>query len=183
MNVDVIRLRDRVEMGRLATYIAIEGNRLESLWSLDDDDFREAFLDVENDDSLARLEIDKIWDALHCTLTGESASNPIDGDKLSESIVGVHPKIYDDEDYSVFVSVIDNSEIQEILNAIMVVDREKLASLIDPTRMKQKNVYPNGIWNDSTEQLVSEMDSALQSIRTYFEHISGSGLHILATVL
>jgi len=133
-------------MGRLATYIAIEENRLESLWSLGDDDFREAFLDIENDDSLTRLEIDKIWDALHCTLTGESASNPIDGDKLSESIVGVHPKIYDDEDYSVFVSVIDNNEIREILDAIMVVDREKLSALIDPARMKQKNVYQVSIF-------------------------------------
>ena len=31
------------KMGRLATYIAIEGDRLDSLWSLGDDAFRDAF--------------------------------------------------------------------------------------------------------------------------------------------
>ena len=170
-------------MGRLATYIAIEGDRLDALWSLGDDAFREAFLDVEEDESLIRLEIDKIWDALHCTLTGESAANPIEGNKLSEAIVGVYPKIYDDEDYSVFVSVIDNSEIQGILNAITPIDRHKLASLLDPSCLKRKRVYPNGIWEDNAEQLISEMDNALQAIKQYFERISATGCHILATVL
>ena len=170
-------------MGRLATYIAIEGERLDTLWSLGDDAFRDAFLDIEEDASLARLNIDKIWDVLHCTLTGESAANPMEGDKLSESIVGVHPKIYDDEDYSVFVSVIDNSEIQGILKAITPIDRDKLASLLDPSCLKRKRVYPSGIWEDNAEQLISEMDNALQAIKQYFERISATGCHILATVL
>ena len=170
-------------MGRLATYIAIEGDRLDALWSLGDDAFREAFLDVEEDESLIRLEIDKIWDALHCTLTGESAANPIEGNKLSEAIVGVYPKIYDDDDYSIFVSVIDNSEIQGILKAITPIDHDKLKSLLDPSCLKRKRVYPKGIWDDDAEQLISEMDRALQDIKRYFERISSTGCHILATVL
>ena len=144
-------------MGRLATYISIDEPRLDALWCQDDAAFRESFLNVENDESLARLELDKIWDALHCTLTGQSASNPITGNRLSESIVGVQPKVYDDEDYSLFVSVIENDEIPPILAALDEIDREKLQSLFDPVQMKKQNIYPQGIWEDPPDQLISEM--------------------------
>ena len=78
-------------MGHLAVYIAIDDPSLEALWQLDDEPFRARFFEIEEDERLERLNLDKIWDALHCTLTGVTASNPIDGNRLSESIVGVEP--------------------------------------------------------------------------------------------
>jgi Domain of unknown function (DUF1877) len=170
-------------MGKLASYISIDEQRLDAFWWQEDAAFRESFLEIEDDENLQRLGIDKIWDALHFTLTGQSASNPVSGNKLSESIVGVQPKIYDDEDYSIFVSVIDNDEILPILAALEEIDHQKLSSLLDPACMKEQKIYPNGIWNDPPDQLIAEMEWAIQSMKEFFRKVHASGNHILATVL
>lgn len=170
-------------MGQNAVYIAIDDDSLEALWKLDDQPFRERFLEIEEDKRFERLDIAKIWDALHCTLTGVSASKPIDGNKLSEAIVGVHPKIYDDEDYSVFVSVIDNEEIASILNALEDHDAAKLKTLIDVSVWKRQKIYPRGIWNDGVDELVAEMNHAICSIREFFGNTLQSGKHVIATIL
>lgn len=170
-------------MGHLAVYIAIDDAPLDALWQLADDPFRARFFEIEEDESLDRLNLDKIWDVLHCTLTGNPASDPIEGNKLSESIVGVHPKIYDDEDYSVFVSVIDNQEIEGILDALEEWDSTKLKSALDPSKLRKQKVYPKGIWDDDPDRLVVEMDDALCSIRTFFGDSLENGKHVLATIL
>ena len=170
-------------MGMLATYIAVDGERLDKIWNLPDDDFRNAFLDIENDKTLPRLELDKIWDALHCTLTGKSASDPIEGDRLSESIVGTYPRLFDDQDYSLFVSVIDNAEILEISNALEPYDRNKIASIFDAKSLKRNKIYPPGIWDDPPDQLIDEMVDAINSIKQFFLSIADSELHILATFI
>ena len=46
----------------------------------------EVLQDQVEDDEL--LDIDKMWDAIHFLLTGNDTSEPIDGDPLSQSIVG-----------------------------------------------------------------------------------------------
>lgn len=170
-------------MGHLAVYISIEGEQLDELWALDDESFREQFLELEEDESLARLDLDKIWDALHCTLTGRSASDPIEDNRLSEAIVGVHPRIYDDDDYSVFVSVIDNDEIDEIVAAIDGVHADELKAMLNPKQLQQQNVYPFGIWTDPPEQLVAEMDGALREMSTFFLQAKSAGHHVLSTIL
>lgn len=170
-------------MGQNAVYIAIDDASLDTLWQLADKPFRERFLEIEEDGRLPRLDIAKIWDAIHCTLTGVSASRPIDGNRLSEAIVGVHPKIYDDEDYSVFVSVIDNEEITSILNALEEFDAAKLAGSVDLATWKREKIYPQGIWNDNVDDLVVEMNDALSSMRTFFSASLKSGKHVLATIL
>jgi len=170
-------------MGQNAVYIAIDEPTLDALWQLNDQPFRDRFLELEEDEALARLDIAKIWDALHCTLTGVSASDPIEGDKLSESIVGVHPKLFDDEDYSMFVSVIENDEIEDILAALGAFNADKLKVAFDPATLEKRKVYPNGIWQDEPSQLIAEMDDALNSIRDFFRASLDGGKHILATIL
>jgi hypothetical protein len=170
-------------MGQNAVYISIDDPTLDALWQLDDQPFRDRFLEIEEDQNFDRLDIAKIWDVLHCTLTGVTASKPIEGNKLSESIVGVHPKIYDDEDYSMFVSVIDNGEIDEILLALKAIDLAKLTASFEPATLRKQKVYPNGIWDDEASALVEEMDAALNSIREFFRCSLKDGRHILATIL
>jgi len=170
-------------MGRLATYIAIEGARVDQIWDLSDDIFRAEFLKIEEDDSLNRFEIGKIWDALHCTFTGKPASEPIEGNRLSESIVGTYPKLYEDEDYSVFVSVIDNNEIVEIIEALAQFDRTLLDTSLNLDLLESKKIYPSGIWNTPREDLIDEMHFSVQSLITFLTKISNTELHILATIL
>jgi len=141
----------------LATYLEIENSKLEYLWSLSDSDFRIEFFEFENNSILPRLDIDKIWDTLHCTLTGVSASYPIEGNKFSEGIVGIYPKIYDDEDYSVFVSIVDNADIQSILSEFRKIGYSFLDSKYSKDNLEKAGVYPFGIWREPKEQVVSEM--------------------------
>lgn len=170
-------------MGQNAVYIAIDDDTAEQLWALDDEPFRARFLEIEEDEQFQRLDIAKIWDALHCTLTGVPASRPIEDDKLSEAIVGVHPKIYDDEDYSVFVSIIDNSELAEITTALGPFNAAKLTEQLNPTLLEQQNVYPTGIWNDDPKSLVRELADAVTAIRKFFDDSKAEGSHVLATIM
>ena len=170
-------------MGHLAVYIAIDEPRLDELWWQDDGPFRTSFMKLEEDRSLERLDIDKIWDALHCTFTGKSASTPVEGNRLSESIVGVQPKIYDDEDYSLFVSVIENDELPEIISALKAIDEEQLRSMLDPERMKKEKIYPDLIWEDPPDRLTAEMFRTMQSMIVFFQKALSSGNHVLATIL
>jgi hypothetical protein len=170
-------------MGQLATYISIDEPRLETFWWLDDKQFRKCFLEIEEDQNLERLELDKIWDVLHCTLTGVSASTPVTDNKLSEAVVGVQPKIYDDGDYSIFVSVIENDDLPAIILALEDIDYEKLVGLLNPDRMKQQKIYPCGIWTDPPEQLLMEMDAAIRSMKNFYRKSLVAKHHVLATVL
>lgn len=170
-------------MGQNAVYIAIDDNTAEQLWALDDEPFRARFLEIEEDEQFQRLDIAKIWDTLHCTLTGVPASRPIEDDRLSEAIVGVHPKIYDDEDYSLFVSIIDNSELEEIIAALAPFDEAKLAAQLNLPLLKKQKVYPQGIWNDDPGSLVRELTDALLAIREFFGRSRAAGSHVLATIM
>ncbi len=170
-------------MGQNSIYIAVDDTSLEALWQLDNQEFRNRFLEIKEDSKYKRLDIGKIWDALHCTLTGLSAKTPIENDKLSEAIVGVYPKVYGDEDYSLFVSIIDNSEIADILIALKPYNADKLSELIDIKTLQKEKVYPSGIWKEDSANLVTEMDSALTSLRLFFNESIEEGNHILATIL
>ncbi|ABW29143.1 YfbM family protein [Acaryochloris marina] len=170
-------------MGTNAVYLAIDDSDLDALWKLEGRPFRDRFMEIEEEGCLETLNIGKIWDALHCTLTGVSARTPIDGNKLSEAIVGVYPKVFDDEDYSIYVSAIDNGELEDIVIALKTFDSPKLALALDLTNLKKQKVYPYGIWLDEVEGYVHEMHIALQSICDFFLTAKKSGKHILATVL
>lgn len=170
-------------MGQNAVYIAIDDDTAEQLWELDDEPFRARFLEIEEDRQFQRLDIAKIWDALHCTLTGVPASRPIEDDKLSEAIVGVHPKIYVDEDYSMFVSIIDNSELEEIITALGPFNDARLTEQLNPALLEKQNVYPTGIWNDDPRTLVRELADAVTAILTFFDDSKAKGLHVLATIM
>ncbi len=170
-------------MGYLAAYLSIDDASLDALWQLDDGPFRERILEIEEDTSFKRIDIDKIWDALHCTLTGVSASNPIDGNKLSEAIVGVHPYIYDDEDYSIYISVIDNDELPGIIFELEKIDYTYLSKQFDSSILQEQKVYPNGIWNDDKNVLLKEMESALASILKFYRKSLKEGKHVIATML
>ncbi len=169
-------------MGFNGVYIAIDDPSLEALWALEGQRFRDRFLEIEEDATFKRLDIGKSWDILHCTLTSVSASTPIEGDKRSEAIVGVHVKLFDDDD-SMFVSVIDHTEIEGVLVALREFDEEKLTASFSAATLREQRVYPAGIWKEDKTALVAEMDSTLRAIRKFLRTSFNDGRHVLATIL
>ncbi len=170
-------------MGTNAVYISIDDSTLDDLWKRDNQEFRDRFLEIEEDEKFERVDIAKIWDALHCTLTGATASNPIEDNKVSEAIVGIYPKIFEDEDYSLYVSVMDNENLPELIEVIKEYDIEKMSVLFDPKLLEAQKVYPQGIWHEKSELLIQEMNTALESIRNFFIKTNKTENHIISTFI
>lgn len=132
-------------MGQSAVYIAIDDDTAEELWALDDEPFHARVLELVDDERFQRFDIAKILGALHCTFNGVLASRPVEDDKLSGAIVGAHPRAYDNEDYTVFVSIIDNLGLEEIITALGSFNDVKLTEQLNPALLENQDVYPAGI--------------------------------------
>lgn len=87
----------------LAEYLMIDEETLSSLMDLNNEDLTNQLFEIEESEKFERMDMDKIWDTLHCFLTGVSASEPIEGNQLSEAIVGVNNFNIDDK-YAHFVA-------------------------------------------------------------------------------
>jgi hypothetical protein len=169
-------------MGMIAEYLMVDEETLNSLMDLNNDDLTNKLFAIEESGKFECIDIDKIWDALHYFLTGISASKPIEGNKLSEAIVGIHNFNIEDED-SDFVTCTENEELVEIITAIEKIEFEKLASNFDPKFLKTNAIYPNGIEQDSKEQLVQEFKEALKEILEFYKKALLAKYHIIVSIL
>lgn len=166
-------------MGMIAEYLMVNEETLNSLMGLNNEDLTNKLFELEG---LESIDIDKIWDALHYFLTRVSASNPIENDKLSEAIVGIHDFNIDEEDAD-FITCIKNSELAEIISAIEGINFDKLAHDFDTKLLKKNKVYPNGIWEDGKEQLLEEFRNALREILDFYKKALDTRHHIIVSIL
>ena len=169
-------------MGMIAEYLMIDEETLNSLMDLNNEDLTNKLFEIEESGKFVCMDIDKIWDALHCFLTGVSASEPIEGDKLSEAIVGIHNFNIDDEDAD-FITCTENEELTEIITAIEKIEFDKLASNFDPKTLKKNKVYPKGIEQDSKEQLLGEFKQALSEILEFYKKAVSTKHHVIVSIL
>ena len=153
-------------MGMIACYQMIEDSVISELKKKDEDELFENVEELQEDgDSI--LDIDKLWDGLHCLLTGVTASEPEWGNPLSEAIVGSE-KFIDNED-SDYISYISSDGVQEIEKALMGFDIELALIDFQPKDFVQKGIYPN-IWihSDKTE-LKQELKECFLELRSFYE--------------
>ena len=169
-------------MGMIAEYLMVDEETLKSLMDLNNEDLTNKLFEIEESGKFECMDIDKIWDALHCFLTGVSASEPIEGDKLSEAIVGVHNFNIDDEDAD-FITCTENEELTEIITAIEKIEFDKLASDFDPKVLKKNKVYPKGIEQDSKEQLIEEFKQALTEVLDFYKKAVATKQHVIVSIL
>lgn len=169
-------------MGMIAEYLMIDQETLDSLIDLSNEDLTNKIFEIEETEKFERIDIDKIWDVLHFFLTGVSASEPIEDNKLSEAVVGVDNFNPDDENAD-FVSLIKNEALAEIVTAIEKVDFEKLATNFDLQLLKKNKIYPNGIWKDDRAQLLEEIKESLNSILDFYKKALLTKHHIIVSIL
>lgn len=169
-------------MGMIAEYLMVDEESLNSLMDLNNDDLTDKLFEIEESEKFERIDIDKIWDSLHCFLTGMSASQPIEDDKLSEAIVGVHNFNVEDEQAD-FVSYIKNGELSDIITAIEGYDFEWYANKFEPKILEKRKVYPEGIWNDDKMQLLGEFKNALTEILGFYKKALNTNHHIIVSIL
>ena len=169
-------------MGLIAEYLLVDEQTLDSLLNLGSEARMSRVVELTENTLAERLDIDKLWDALHCFLTGVSATSPLAGNKLSESIVGVHNFGEDDENAD-FIACIEHQELPGILAALMALDFKKLAAGFQPALLQAHNVYPPGIWQDDRQQLLAEMQRAIGDLRIFYEKALVRNCHVLVSIL
>lgn len=140
-------------MGIYASYVLIDEAALERL--------AEAQLQVsEGSAPIANLEgavadvianaavemsLEKNWDIMHFLLTGQDASEPLEGDPLSEAIVG--ELALDTEGYC---AITDIERIRVIAGALAEFDFAAALDGFSIEAGRQAELYPN-IWEDDDE--------------------------------
>lgn len=166
----------------IAEYLMVDEETLNSLMDLKNEDLSNKLFEIEESEKFERMDIDKVWDALHYFLTGVSASKPIEGDKLSEAVVGIHNFNIDDEDAD-FITCTENEELIEIITAIENIKFDKLTNNFDPKMLKKNKVYPKGIDQDSKEQLIKDFKETLDEILDFYKKALATKHHIVVSIL
>mgnify|MGYP003509442664 FL=1 len=121
--------------------------------------------------------LDKMWDGLHFLLTGVSASAPIEGNKLSEAIVGVH--VFESED---FAGCTELDELPDVIAALEAAPLDELLAAARFTDFGAAEVYPN-IWTDDPAQLSDELASAYRDLLAAHRACLSAGNHLVISIL
>ncbi|MCP2028297.1 hypothetical protein L1276_003467 [Flavobacterium sp. HSC-32F16] len=167
-------------MGMIAEYLMVNDEILDSLMELNNEDLVNEIFEIEESEKFPFIDIDKIWDAVHCFLTGVSATEPIEGNKLSEAIVGVHNFNIEDEEAD-FVACTENEELPEIIAELEKIDFNRLASNFDPIALKK--LYPSGIWKQNKEELITEFKTSVDELLKFYKKALETKHHIIVSIL
>ena len=165
-------------MGFLANYMRIDDATLDALTKLDSDDLVERI--EELDEAGAPVyDMDKMWDILHFVLTGKSASEPIDGDPLSEAVVGVH--VFDGDD---FVAAIQADELPRILQAMDDLDFVALRPRLSLATLRKKNIYPSLAETTAEEEdaLWTQITGEFEGLRSFYHDTVAEHLNVIVSI-
>lgn len=102
--------------GMRACYISLTDEWADKIAEAEDGEERISLIEHIMEEKLCPVyEMDKWWEELHLLLTGKSASEPIEGDPLSEAIVGVHVVEAEDDCY---IGAIGYDELASIIDEL-----------------------------------------------------------------
>ena len=164
-------------MGMLAAYMLIDKETLNGLMELNEEDLVERIEELE-EDGADIYSMDKLWDGLHFLLTGVSANKPIEGDPLSEAIVGVHVFATEDD----FVGCIEADELARIVSSLQSIDIKTLAAAADFAKFNKSNLYPDIWYNEAADNLRRELITEFEGIRTFYEKALEFGKCVIISI-
>lgn len=164
-------------MGILGQYMAVNEETMQHLFETDKNELVDKIEELEEADNNEIYGVDKLWDGLHFLLTGVSASEPIENNKLSEAVVGVH--VFNSEDY---VAGTAYEELKEIIKTMEQVDFERLKNTFEISEFKKADIYPN-IWaKENAGSLFQELKTEFFNLLTFYKQISKDKLHVLVSI-
>ena len=162
-------------MGLQAAYTRIDEATLDRLTDLDPDDLVDE-IDGLEESGAPTTYLDKMWDGLHFALTGVPASAPVEGDPLSEAVVGVHA--FDSED---FVGCTEVGELPRIVAALEAVDIAAVLARQDFAALAEAEVYPP-VWSGDPASLRAELAEAFALLLEAHRQAASAGAHLLVTI-
>lgn len=163
-------------MGLQAAYTLVDEETLDRLVDLDPTDLVDA-LDALEESGAPTTYLDKMWDGLHALLTGVSASEPREGDPLSEAVVGVH--VFDAE---VYVGCTETDELAAIVAALEGVDLAALLAAADLASYDGAGIYPR-TWASDPAGLRAELADAFGLLLDVHRRALAAGRHLVVSIL
>jgi len=164
-------------MGFLANYMRVDDATLDALTKLDSDDLVERIEELEEAGAPV-YDMDKMWDILHFVLTGKSASKPIDGDPLSEAVVGMH--VFDGDD---FIAAIQADELPRILQAMDDLDFTALRPRLSLPVLRKK-IYPSLAETTAEEEdaLWTQISGEFEGLRGFYRDTAAARLNVIVSI-
>lgn len=164
-----------------AVYMMVDTVTLDTLVKLENKELVETILNIEELKRFESVGIAKNWDIIHYYLTGVSASTPIENDKLSEAIVGVHNFLYDDD--ADFITCTESGELAEIIDALKHFDINANLERLNKSTLKKAKLYPKGVEETREDDLLNEIKNDISSLLQFYEKALKSEHHVIVSIL
>jgi hypothetical protein len=165
-------------MGMLANYMTVDDKTLEVLKTMSDEEILEKIEELETGGA-DFYGLDKLWDIAHFALTGKSASEPIEGDPLSEFIVGQYVRDGDN-----FIAYTDKNRLAAIVDAVEKIDFDGIRIAFTAERIKKANLYPGfaEIEGGDTGALWRETKREIDALLRFYKKAAAETAHILVSI-
>lgn len=166
-------------MGMLACYMEADKGLLADFFTKSPEERFDTIEELEGEGRQPVLDLDKLWDGLHCLLTGRSASEPIEGDLLSEAVVGTD--FFSEEDAE-FIAYILPERLKQIVAALADFDIEAALNRFEPADFNRKKIYPN-IWiQDMQESLREELKAYYKELVLFYKQTADRHNGIIVSI-
>ncbi len=143
-------------MGMVACYLEAKVDIINKLEKLKEaDELLEQLEELQEEKKANLLDVDKMWDALHFLLTGESGKSAIENNLLSYAIIGEVTLNEDD-----YISYITPEKVEEIKKELTSLDFDEIILNFSPEEMIENDIYPK-IWEDLDEEEAEEIKEEL----------------------
>lgn len=162
-------------MGMIANYQPTTDTELEKFKCLDDVE------EAQENEDLEICDIGKMWDALHFLMTGKPASVPVEGDLISEAILGQFN--ISGEDVEEFISGTRSNRVKEIAKALQKIDFEKYIDKFNMRNFAKNDIYPN-IWeyDDEVDEIKDDLRDSFESLRKFYEKMAEQESAVLVSI-
>ena len=153
-------------MGMAACYQMADIEMVNTLLEKTPDEVFEVIEELQEMDETV-LDIDKLWDGLHFLLTKVTASEPLEGNPLSEAIVGV--KNFSDEEDADFIAYILPESVSTIMNELERFDIDGAIEGFQPKEFAQAGIYPNIWMREDKEELRKELKECFLALVHFYQ--------------
>ncbi|WP_314447464.1 YfbM family protein [Selenomonas artemidis] len=147
-------------MGMCANYYEISDEQFKEI---------ESSLDVIYDFSergeVNEADIDKMWDALHFLLTGESAMYRLEDNLLSNMVVGKTAL----DNKEILIGYTEPTRVKEIAKELDKVNFDDILKTFDMQECKEEGLYPN-IWDyeEETEEIMEDLTYSFDTLNKLY---------------
>lgn len=166
-------------MGMLAQYMAVDNKIFNSMLKMNNEEIIDKIEKLSENEQCDICDIDKMWDGLHFLLTGKSASEPIENNKLSEAVVGTDMF---DENEDDFLAYIKSEELKAIIDVMEKTNIDELLTKYNMDDFKNTKIYPN-IWEKEEEvNIYDELIFCFESMLDFYKKCNKENMNIIVSI-